>query len=97
MPEADIRDRRFSPAFRELLKFECERAQELFTEGLKLLPLVDRRLRLDVEMFSRGGQEILRMIAAKDYDVLTKRPSIPKRRQIAMLFSRLLAGFLPRN
>jgi phytoene/squalene synthetase len=91
VPEADIAARRFTPAFAELLRFECNRTHGLFDEGMKLLPLVERRLRLDIEMFGRGGLEVLRMIEAQGYDVLTKRPAIPKRRQIAMLFRRLLS------
>lgn len=86
--EEDIATRRFTPAFAELLQFECERAKGLFEEGLKLLPLVDKRLRLDIEMFSRGGLEILGRIEAQGYDVLTKRPSIPRRRQLALLVGR---------
>jgi squalene synthase HpnC len=96
VPEGDIAARHFTTAFGELLRYECDRTRALFAEGLKLLPLVDRRLRLDIEMFSRGGQEILRMIEAQGYDVLTSRPSIPKRRQLSMLSSRLLRGLFRR-
>jgi squalene synthase HpnC len=94
--ESDIAARSFSPAFAELLRFECERTRALFTEGMQLLPLVNRRLRLDIEMFSRGGLEVLRMIESQRYDVLTTRPAIPKRRQIAMLLGRLLGGLFRR-
>lgn len=90
--EEDIAGSRFTPAFAQLLQFECERAKALFAEGMKLCPLVDRRIRLDIEMFSRGGQEILRRIEAQGYDVLTRRPTIPKKRQLAILAGRLLAG-----
>ena len=90
--EQDIADRRFSPAFAELLKYECNRAKGLFEEGLKLCPMVDKRMRLDIEMFSRGGMEIIRRIEAQNYDVLTSRPAIPKSRQIAILLSRLAGG-----
>lgn len=95
--EADIAARRFTPAFAQLLRFECKRAKALFDEGLKLCPLVNRRLRLDIAMFSRGGLEILRRIEAQGYDVLTRRPTIPKRRQMAILAGRLLAGLLSRH
>jgi len=95
--EEDIASRRFTPEFAELLRFECERAQGLFAEGSRLLPLVDRRLRLDIEMFGRGGLEILRRIEAQGYDVLTRRPEIPRRRQLAILAGRFLAGLLHRG
>jgi len=94
--EDDIAARRFTPAFADLLRFECERAKGLFEEGLKLCALVNRRLRLDIEMFSRGGLEIIRRIEAQGYDVLTRRPAIPKRRQMALLAGRLLTGLFRR-
>jgi squalene synthase HpnC len=94
--EEQIAERRFTSAFADLLRLECQRTKTLFEEGLKLCPLVDRRVRLDIEMFSRGGQEIVRRIEAQGYDVLTRRPEIPKRRQVAMLAGRLLAGVFER-
>jgi squalene synthase HpnC len=97
VPEEDIAASRFTPAFAQLLRFECERAKALFQDGMKLLPLVHRRLRLDIEMFSRGGLEILRRIEAQGYDVLSRRPEIPKRRQLTILAGRLIAGLLSRK
>jgi squalene synthase HpnC len=95
--EEDIPARRFSPAFRELMRFEVERARACFADGSALLPLVDRRVRLDIEMFGRGGLEILDRIEAQDYDVLTSRPKIPKRRQLVILAGRLVAGLAGRG
>jgi len=94
--EEDIANRRFTAAFGELLKFECDRTKALFAEGMKLCGMVDRRVRLDIEMFSRGGQEIIRRIESQGYDVLTSRPEIPKKRQLAMLAGRLVAGVVGR-
>jgi len=91
-----LRERRFTPEFANLMRFEVERTHLLFKEGLKLCDTVNRRVRLDVEMFSRGGLEVLRRIEAQGYDVLTKRPSIPKSRQVAMLLGRLLSGITAR-
>jgi squalene synthase HpnC len=90
--EADISGRRFTPGFAQLMRFECERAHQCFELGRGLGPMVNRRVRLDVEMFARGGVEILKRIAAQDYDVLGRRPVVPRWRQIAMLAARLAAG-----
>ena len=49
-------ERRFTPAFRELMRFEVERARALFARGLPLLTMVPKRLRLDLALFARGGQ-----------------------------------------
>lgn len=86
--------RRFTPEFAALMRFEVERTVPLFTEGLKLCALVDRRVRLDIEMFARGGLEVLRLIEQQGYDVLTRRPAVSKRRQLTILSRRLLANLI---
>src|SRR5579871_2895405 len=95
--EAELFARRFTPAFAALMRFEVERARALFAEGLALCPLVDRRVRLDIAMFNRGGLEVLRRIERQGYDVLSRRPAIPKSRQMAILSRRLLAGLIERH
>ncbi len=92
----DIADRKFSPAFGDLMKFECDRTRALFDEGLKLCPLIDRKMRRNIEMFSCGGLEVLRRIEAQGYDVLYRRPVVPKSRQFAILAGRLVKGVLGR-
>ncbi len=44
--------------------------------------MVDRELALDLDLFSRGGLEILRAIEQRDYDVLSARPAISKRTKL---------------
>lgn len=92
--EEQLFARRFSPEFAQLMQFEVERTRPLFAEGLKLCGMVDKRVRLDIEMFSRGGMEVLKLIEAQGYDTLTSRPSVPKRRQMAMLFGRLIKNLV---
>lgn len=94
--EAQIRDRQCTPGFASLMRMECERAASLFREGRALIPMVGRRLQLDIGMFTRGGEEVLRRIEAQGYDVLARRPSISRIRQAAMLVSRLAASVTAR-
>ncbi len=82
----------FTPEFRELMRFEVERTRELFQAGLPLAERVDRRLAADIELFSRGGLEILRMIEQQGYDVLSSRPALQGWRKM-----RLLAGAVVRR
>ena len=49
-----------------MMSFEVERAREWFEQGLPLVGKVDRELALDIELFSRGGQEILNAIERQD-------------------------------
>jgi phytoene/squalene synthetase len=53
--------------------------------------LVDKQLALDIELFSRGGMEILNAIERQGYDVLTRRPVISKARKL-WLVTRAAAG-----
>ena len=83
--EEDIAARRASMEFREMLKFEVARAREWFDRGLPLIKQVKPSLALDIELFSRGGQEILTAIEKQDYDVLSRRPTISKLRKTGLL------------
>ncbi|MCS6778029.1 MAG: squalene synthase HpnC [Chloroherpetonaceae bacterium] len=88
--EAQLVARRFSPEYARLIRFEVERTYPLFEAGKSLGALVDRRVRLDIEMFTQGGLEVLRRIEQQGYDTLTRRPAIPKSRQMVLLLRRLL-------
>ena len=85
--ESDIAQRRFSAAFGELMRFEVERAREWFQRGRALIAMVERELSIDIELFTRGGEEILNCIERRDYDVLRARPVISKPRQLALVAS----------
>ena len=83
--EDDLAQRRATGAFLEMMKFEVARAREWFRMGLPLSKIVDKRLALDIELFSRGGLEILNAIERQRYDVLTRRPVISKPRKVWLL------------
>ncbi len=80
--EEDIAARRATPAFRDLMRFQVARAHKWFKEGLPLASQVDPALALDIELFVRGGQEILNAVQAQDFDVLRSRPAISKARKL---------------
>ena len=76
--QQDIERGAASDPFRALLRDLCGRARELFAKGLPLVDLVDRRLAVDLDLFSRGGMAILDRIASQRYDVIAKRPALGK-------------------
>ena len=80
--ESDIAERRPTPQFLDMMKFEVARAREWFQRGLPLATRVDKHLALDIELFSRGGLEILSAIERRNYDVLSQRPVISKPRKL---------------
>jgi len=83
--EEDISSQRNTTQFREMMRFEVQRAREWFDRGLPLVGRVSRELAIDLELFSRGGQEILRAIERQDYAVLGHRPAISKGRKLALV------------
>jgi squalene synthase HpnC len=83
--EDDIANKNNSPQFREMMRFEVDRARDWFARGLPLITKVSRELAIDIELFSRGGQEILNAIDRQDYAVLGCRPAISKSRKLALV------------
>jgi phytoene/squalene synthetase len=78
------------------MRFEVARAREWFAHGMPLVEKVDRELAIDIELFSRGGQEILNAIERQGFDVLRRRPIISKTRKLALV-ARAALGKLRRD
>jgi squalene synthase HpnC len=93
LTENDIVARRFDDRYIRLMKDLIARTRTLFAEGLPLAKLVDARLSVDLEMFSRGGLAVLDAIEAAGYDTLHHRPAVSKGKQ-ARLLGRALFGHL---
>lgn len=84
----------FNPQFEAVMREAVDVAERLFRRGLPLVEMVDRRLALDVELFSRGGLKILDKIKQQGYNVLKRRPYISKAERVG-LFLRCLPRLLP--
>jgi squalene synthase HpnC len=85
----------FTPEFRALMKHEVGYARSLFTAGLPLINRVQRDLALDLDLFSRGGLEILNAIEQRDFDVLSARPAISKKTKLSLAMRAVLCKMLP--
>jgi squalene synthase HpnC len=92
--EADIAARHNSSQFCEMMRFEVRRAREWFERGLPLAGIVSRELAIDIELFTRGGQEILNAIERQGYAVLGNRPVISKSRKLALVARAALHRFI---
>jgi squalene synthase HpnC len=75
----------FNSRFEALLREAVDVAEDLFHRGLPLIRKVDRRLALDLDLFSRGGMKILEKIRSQGYNVLTRRPAISKAERVGIL------------
>jgi squalene synthase HpnC len=83
--EENIACQQNTPAFRSMMRFQVDRTRDWFRKGLPLVGKVDHELAIDLELFSRGGLEILRAIERQHYGVLGNRPSISKPRKLALV------------
>ncbi len=88
----DVLARRATAAFRAALREAVEVARGLFRRGLPLARMVDRRLSVDIGLFSRGGMRVLDRIERQGFDVFSSRPAISKTDRV-----RLLVGALART
>jgi squalene synthase HpnC len=92
--QRDIADNQNTPAFCAMMEFEVQRARDWFRLGLPLIGKVDRELAVDLDLFSRGGQEILNAIEAQNYAILGNRPAISKPRKFALVARAAMAKLL---
>jgi phytoene/squalene synthetase len=83
--EEELFARRHDDRFENVMREAVDVAQDLFERGLPLIGTVDRRLALDLELFSRGGMRVLRKIRERNYNVLKARPAISKWERAAIL------------
>jgi squalene synthase HpnC len=81
--------RKFDNRFRAVMREAVDRARDLFLAGLPLNRMVNRRLAVDLELFSRGGMRVLDKIEQQGYDVLSRRPRISKVERAGLLIGTL--------
>ena len=92
--DEDLAYNRNTVAFCEMMKFEVERAREWFNRGLPLVGKVNKELAVDLELFTRGGQQILNAIERQNFAVLGRRPVISKPRKLALVARAALGKLL---
>jgi squalene synthase HpnC len=85
LSESQIVARKFDPCYVALMKDLISRTRDLFSAGAPLASCVGPFLRVDIEMFTRGGLAVLEAIEASGYNTLERRPSISKRTQLRLL------------
>lgn len=81
-----------TPEFKQLMKFQVERARKYLLSGSRVIQYLDRRSALCPSAMMRVYKGLLDQIEKSDFDVLGKRPSLSKLEKI-----RLLASIWVRN
>jgi len=95
--EKDIVERGFGEKYLALMKSLIAKTRLLFAEGAPLCNMVDKRLSVDLELFSQGGIAVLDAIERMGYDTLHRRPSIGKSRQVFLLGRALVTRAISKN
>ncbi|NJL31379.1 MAG: hypothetical protein HC898_06960 [Phycisphaerales bacterium] len=52
--------------------------------------MLEPEVRLDIQLFTLGGQSILKMIEQQNYNTLTHRPSLSKGAKLSLMFQALM-------
>jgi phytoene synthase len=86
---------RVSQEFRDLIKFEVERARRYFENGRKLFPLLDRRSRACPQAMAEVYITLLDRIEDANYDVLTERVSLGKWSKVTLAAKLWLRSRIP--
>lgn len=93
---ADPTERRVTPPWRSLMRFQIERNRRLYdaaAEGIAMLPPTAARCVATAHVLYAG---ILERIEAADYDVFTNRATVPTRAKAVTAAAILVAGPPPR-
>jgi squalene synthase HpnC len=86
---ASLLEKKVSPEFQNLMKFEIARVRDLFTSGKPLCTAVPGRLGLELRIVWLGGSHILDALEKNAYDVFTRRPLITKKDKLMILLKAL--------
>jgi phytoene synthase len=78
-----------SPALRECVRFNVDRAQALFDKGRPLAASLRFPLSLEIRVTWLGGTTILRKVRSQNYDTLQARPRINRGDKLRLLLRAL--------
>lgn len=78
----DLLQRRDSPSFQALMKFQADRAHELYDQALSLLPDADRRSQKPGLMMASIYRTLLREIESAKFPVLSQRVALTPARKL---------------
>jgi squalene synthase HpnC len=88
----DLARQAVTPAFRDLMAFECARTRVLFERGLPLAGMLDRNRGREVRLFAAGGLAILDRLEAVGYDSFRARPTLSRWAKIGLVARSLVGG-----
>jgi phytoene synthase len=87
---ADLEERQATPTIKTLIRYEVSRAHEHYTRAAPGIPLLKPASQACMRTAFRLYRGILDEVAAADYDVFTRRATVPNRRRAAVAVKSLL-------
>lgn len=78
-------------AYKAVIRELIDRTAPRFAEGRQLWPLVNRRVRVPIQLFTLGGEAVMHRIRRIDYDTLNTRPRLTRATKF-MLMARAVLG-----
>ena len=94
VPEEQLRTGREDDRFRELIRFEANRARQYYAESEPLASLIDPASRRSLWALREIYQRLLNRIAALNYSVLSSRINVPTRSKVGLLMRGVLRNRL---
>ena len=85
LSEQEIVEKKFDQRYVAVMKELIDYTRALFEKGMPLSKMVEGKLSVDLEMFSRGGLAVLDAIEKTGYDTLHRRPEVSKAKQVRLL------------
>jgi 15-cis-phytoene synthase len=80
----DLRDRRYTPGFADLMAHEAERARRYYRAAAASFPAADARSLIAAEIMGRIYAALLDEIEARGFRVLGERVTLPARRKVTI-------------
>jgi 15-cis-phytoene synthase len=90
----DLRARRHTPAFVELMRFQARRAAEFYTNARSLLTPQDRQAAIAAEIMRAVYQKLLSKMWWGDFRVFGRRYRLSSPRKLACITAELVRGKL---
>jgi len=88
--EKHFRDRIIDDAWMELMKFQIERARQLFEDSWKGLSLLESKGKWSIKAAAVLYREILKKVEHNNYDNISKRAFVSKKRKLFLLSKMLV-------
>ena len=92
LTEEDILQKKYTPAFASLMRFEANRADELYQRAISFYDKKDQPMLFPAEIMRKIYYRILTLIIAKNFDVFHERVRVPNQLKIMIALQEWLSS-----